>query len=84
MDTVQFNKEQLINDLHNNVVNIKFTKVDGSERTMRCTLQESYTKEYEKKTDHKISLDDPILRVWDIDKNAWRSFRYDSVLEVYK
>lgn len=83
MDTVQF-KEQLINDLHNSVLAVKFTKVDGSERTMRCTLQESYLKDYEKKTDHKTSVDDPTIRVWDVDKSAWRSFRYDSVIEVYK
>jgi hypothetical protein len=83
MDTVQF-KEELLKDLHNSVIAVKFIKMDGSERTMRCTLQESFFKDYVKKTDKENKPDDEAIRVWDIDKEAWRSFRYDSVVEVYK
>lgn len=76
-------KDTLTDYLKSSIVSIKFKKVDGSERTMRCTLQESYIQPYENKTDRVRSENDNLLSVWDIDKNAWRSFRLDSVTDVY-
>lgn len=60
-----------------------FTKVDGSERTMLCTknsqiISERYTPE-EKKTDRVYKEPEGVARVFDLEKNDWRSFRYDSV-----
>lgn len=77
-------KGNLINMLRNGIINITFTKKDGSERTMKCTLVESMVKPYEKKTDKVKEVDENIVAVWDIEKEAWRSFRYDSVINVYK
>ena len=34
------NRETLINNLQNHVLEVTFTKVDGTERIMNCTLQE--------------------------------------------
>jgi len=63
-------------------VSIKFTKTNGEERVMRCTLKEGVVPLYEKKTDKvkKENLD--VLSVWDLDKNEWRSFRLDSVKHI--
>jgi len=82
MQTVS--KTNIMNMLHNGIINIKFTKTDGSERTMKCTLIDSIVKPYEKKTDKEKTINENILSVWDIEKDAWRSFRLDSVLEIYK
>ena len=73
--------------LKNSIVNVTFTKTDGSVRNMKCTLIEEFLppvfqnndEQMEKKT-RKQSLDS--LAVWDMDKNAWRSFRVDSVTKM--
>lgn len=81
-DTIS-EKDNLIDFLKTGIVSVKFKKVDGSERTMRCTLQENYIQPYDNKTDRVRPDNDNLLSVWDIDKNAWRSFRLDSVIDVY-
>jgi len=63
-------------------VNIHFRKKDGSNRIMNCTLQESKIVPYEKITDSVKTRSDEACSVYDIDKNEWRSFRYDSVTEI--
>ena len=70
--------------LQNNVVSIKFRKSDGSERLMKCTLLTHYVKPYEKKTEREKKLDENLISVWDVEKDAWRSFRLDSIMEIYK
>lgn len=61
---------------------VTFTKKDGTERIMKCTLREDAIKPYEKKTDKEKNKNEETLSVWDLDKNQWRSFRYDSIKEV--
>lgn len=64
-------------------LSVVFTKVDGTERTMLCTknseiISERYTPE-ERKTDREYKEPEGVARVFDLEKNAWRSFRYDSI-----
>lgn len=64
-------------------LSVVFTKADGSERTMLCTkdpliISERYTPQ-EKKTDRVYKEPEGVARVFDLEKNDWRSFRYDSV-----
>ena len=73
-----------MNMLKSGIVNIKFTKVDGTERVMRCTLAEGIVKPHEKTTDREKKVNENIVSVWDVDKDAWRSFRYDSILKIDK
>lgn len=63
-------------------VNITFTKADGTERVMNCTLRHEVVKEYVKKGD-RVRTDSDTLTVWDLDVGAWRSFRYDSIKEIH-
>ena len=58
-------------------------KSDGSIREMVCTLQESFTVPYEKKTNKQKAESDETVAVWDIEKDAWRSFRIDSILSAF-
>lgn len=63
-------------------VKVTFTKKDGTERVMNCSLQENVVVPHEKTTD-RVKEDNPeTLAVWDIDKKAWRSFRLDSIKQV--
>ena len=71
--------------LKENVCEIVFKKVDGTERVMKCTLLDNYIEQKEK-SNKKINKTDSVYSVWDIENNGWRSFRWDSLknLQVLK
>lgn len=58
---------------------VTFLKKDGTEREMRCTLKTEDVKQYEKKTERTKTVNEDVCAVFDLDKQEWRSFRYDSV-----
>jgi hypothetical protein len=77
-------KDEFKEQLKTSIGTVKFRKVDQSIREMSCTLSEKFLPEMEIKEDYspKIKTDNPNnLRVWDLDKQAWRAFRLDSVIE---
>jgi hypothetical protein len=84
MITDTLSKSNIKNMLTTDIVNVKFKKADGSERLMKCTLLEGWVKEYEKKTEKTRPVSEDTLSVWDVEKDGWRSFRYDSIIEIYK
>jgi hypothetical protein len=69
--------------LKNERVNICFTKADGTERWLHCSLHPDLIPaeklQKEEASTRKRSIE--AQSVWDIDKNDWRSFRWDSVRE---
>lgn len=72
-------RETLIKNLKKNVMKIKFTKKNGDERTMRCTLHDSVLPET---NINNRKNNDEVLPVWDLDNSGWRSFRLDSIKET--
>lgn len=67
--------------LHASVRTVTFTKTNGEERVMRCTLMESALPPANPDAaPHKVN--DEVLAVWDVEKEGWRSFRLDSVTQV--
>jgi len=84
MITDTLSKSNIKNMLNTDIVNVKFKKADGSERLMKCTLLEGWVKEYEKKTEKTRKVSEDTINVWDVEKDGWRSFRYDSIIEIYK
>jgi hypothetical protein len=68
--------------MHFGPIRVHFQKKDGSIRIMNCTLEESVVVPHEKTTDRVKEQNDEVCPVWDIDKGAWRSFRYDSVTKI--
>jgi len=84
MITDTLSKSNIKNMLTTDIVNVKFKKADGSERLMKCTLLEGWVKEYEKKTEKTRKVSEDAINVWDVEKDGWRSFRYDSIIEIYK
>jgi hypothetical protein len=76
----------LINDIDNlkfqlneGHVRVEFTKVDGTHRSMLCTknFHEIPIESIPVGTNKK--LNENILRVYDLEKQAWRSIRLDSI-----
>jgi len=84
-------------ELHRQIVTVVFTKKDGTERTMRCTLNSMGMPAAEaQKVDQAMGTDallvesqraprkpNPDVRTcYDVDGGAWKSFRWDSVKSV--
>jgi hypothetical protein len=68
--------------LSEGVVNVTFTKVDGTERTMPCTLNpELIPAEHAPKSasDAQTKRSETAQAVYVTDAKGWRSFRWDSV-----
>jgi len=63
---------------------VTFTKQDGSERAMHCTLvEEVIPKDKQPKTQSPTGqTPGSAVRVFDIEKQEWRSFRWESVIKV--
>ena len=79
------NRDDMKATLLKNVCDVRFTKVDGPTRDMRCTLKEDLLPEpvaSDTEINRNRKPNDSVQVVWDLDKKAWRSFRIDSVLEM--
>jgi hypothetical protein len=63
---------------------VTFTKKDGTERAMRCTLVEGRipTDKTPKTASEGGTSSGSAVRVFDTEKSEWRSFRWDSVTKV--
>jgi hypothetical protein len=62
---------------------ITFTKKDGTERVMNCTLRSDMLPAVEIKEDKTPrKQNDSVLSVYDLDAKGWRSFTLSSVKRV--
>lgn len=87
-------KSELVELLQNNVCTVTFTKVDGTERTMPCTLSEALIPAqpvHITNTDNPVDFPAPktvkkqnpnIISVWCTDAAGWRSFRWDNFISA--
>jgi len=74
-------KQELLELLKSNVVEVTFTKLNGDERVMPCTLQEMYLPPRKEGTAEKKS-NGKVVSVWAMEANGFRSFHYDRVKAV--
>ena len=72
-------RDHIVRDLRLGNVEVLFTKKDGSERKMLCTLVNIPTEHQPK---NEVEYTDETVRVFDVEKQGWRSFRLDSVKSV--
>ena len=62
---------------------VTFTKSDGTERVMKCTLVPDQLPKVEIKEDAKPRKESTTsMRVFDLEKNEWRSFTLKKVKQV--
>lgn len=79
-----FTKENLVDTLRHNIVTVTFTKVDGTERVMKCTLMSEHIPNAPS-TNGEIVLKESsskTISVWDTEASGWRSFRVDNVKSI--
>jgi len=75
-------KQRILQQLHTGVAQVVFTKRDGTQRQMHCTLHENFMPVSAKDSSNQTRKENPdVQRVWDVDKKAWRSFRWDSLVD---
>jgi hypothetical protein len=64
-------------------VNVSFVKADGTLRHMHCSLHPELipAEKLQKEEANPRKRSEEALVVWDLDKQDWRSFRFDSIRE---
>lgn len=77
----QVSRDWLKQLLHETVVEVTFTKKDGSERVMQCTLNEDVVPVTGDKQ-RTVNRSESAQPVFDTEAQEWRSFRWDSIKSV--
>lgn len=69
--------------LRENVLEVSFVKKNGETRVMRCTLNAQHLPEQTQEQATRAKQFNPeVVNVFDLDKQDWRSFRIDSIVNV--
>ena len=79
-----FTRDGLIDMLRSNVVTVTFTKVNGDERIMTCTLLSEHIPNAPI-TNGEVVVKETTsntVSVWDVNANGWRSFRVENVKSI--
>jgi hypothetical protein len=67
--------------LREEILTVTFLKLDGDQRIMTCTKSWNYIPEANRPTTNKESKAGTV-NVWDLNANAWRSFKYDRIQKI--
>lgn len=74
-------KSELLASLGAGVVNVSFTKKDGTARTMKCTRDMTLVEStFHPKSSTEDDSDN--VRVFDIENQGWRSFNFASITKI--
>ena len=78
---IELTRNEMQEMLHESVCKVLFTKINGDERIMYCTLNESMIPKTENTAETKNSKKEntEVQPVYDISAAGWRSFRWDSI-----
>ena len=79
-------RNEIVEKLKTGVYNVTFTKVNGEQRTMPCTLMESFlppARAEDPITQKKVrDINEKVIAAWCVDKREFRSFRVDNVTDM--
>jgi hypothetical protein len=65
-----------------NVIRVTFTKSDGTERVMVCSLMDQYLPPIMEDAETITKDNQNVLAVMDLQARSWRSFRINSIIKV--
>jgi hypothetical protein len=71
--------KELKHALATNKVKLTFTKLDGTDRDMLGTTDTKRFEFVRVNSDKKKVPNPAIIKVWDLEKNQWRSVRVESI-----
>lgn len=77
-------RDEMIAELKQSECRVIFTKINGEERNMVCTLQDDVLpspKKDDPLTQKKVrAVNEETIVAWDVNKDAFRSFRVENVV----
>ena len=77
--------KQSVSELaRDNIIRVTFTKSDGTERVMVCSLMEQFLPPMMEDSETMTKDNPNILAVMDLVARSWRSFRINSIIHVEK
>lgn len=71
-------REEMVSMLRDGLCYVEFEKKDGTLREMTCTVNQTHIPS-DKIPKETVEYTDSVIRVFEVDKEQWRSFRVDSV-----
>lgn len=78
-------KEEYRSKLKSGIWMVEFVKVDGTNSTMECTLDPRFLPPGDAQDTGTKAADNPtVLRVFAMDRGAWRSFKVLNVTKFYQ
>jgi len=85
--TQELSKTEIVAMLQDDIAEVVFTKKDGTERVMECTLMKDHLPEIVSKSQAKRQTvqrapNPDTVAVFDIENDGWRSFRLDSIKSI--
>lgn len=72
----------LVSHLKMGEVRLTFNKKDGTIREMKATLDQKVVPIIENTTGTEKKRSPEVVSVWDLEKSAWRSVRFDSIKQI--
>lgn len=79
-------KNEVIEMMKTQIVEVNFKKLDGSMRKMDCTLSGDIippaTKEDPLSQKKVRAVNEEVCAVWDCEKQDWRAFRWENLVNV--
>jgi len=75
-----FNRNDMLNELRQRECRVIFTKVDGEQRDMICTLNEDAIPEQHRPKGGGKEYSEAVIRAFDVNKQQFRSFRVENVI----
>lgn len=78
-----FDKSIIVDKARTGNIHVRFTKANGEERLMRCTLKNEHLPKQIDLEESTTKDNSNLVVVWDLDANGWRSFKVDSIKELW-
>ena len=82
-DITTMSRDDMIAELNKRKCRVIFKKINGDERNMECTLMESVLPKATKDplSQKKVrAVNEAVIVAWDVNKDAFRSFRVENVV----
>jgi hypothetical protein len=80
---INMSREEVVTHLQNGVKSFKFLKADGTERSMKATLNFDLIPEDSQPKSGKATQSESVstlVKAFDVEMGAWRSFKVDKLV----